>query len=465
VKDKRQVRRRRSRKRDQREQQLLKKIHLNSAGIDIGGESHWVAVPEDRDPSPVQEFRSFTGDLHALADWLEACGIDTVAMESTGVYWIPLYEILEDRGVEVMLVNARHVKSVPGRKSDILDCQWLQQLHTFGLLRGSFRPDAPITALRSLIRHRDQLVESAASWVQRMQKAMVLMNLQLHNVITDVTGKTGIAILRDIAAGQTDPAVLARHRQSRCKASEEEIAASLVGHYRDEHLFVLRQSLECYDFYHAQIRRCDEEIETNIAALQVPSEAPIAPLAAAAKSRSPSANEPAFDIRTPLYILCGGVDLSALPGIGPYGALKLISEIGLDMRRWPSEKHFVSWLTLAPRNQISGGKLLSSRTLPSANRATKLLRMAAMSIGRSDHALGAFYRRMAARVGKPKAITATARKIALLVYRMLRDRIPYQELSTADYDKLQQSRTLRGLRRRATSLGFELVDTQTGLVQ
>jgi transposase len=464
VKGKRQDRTRRSRKRDRREQQILERIHLNAAGIDIGSESHWVAVPEDRDPSPVREFRSFTEDLHALADWLEACSIDTVAMESTGVYWIPLYEILEDRGIEVLLVNARHVKSVPGRKSDVLDCQWIQQLHTFGLLRGSFRPDAPIAALRSLIRHRDQLVESAASYVQRMQKTMVLMNLQLHNVISDVTGMTGIAILRDIVAGQTDPAVLARYRHARCKATEDEIAASLSGHYRAEHLFVLRQALEIYDFCHAQIRRCDEEIEAKIAALQVASDAPEAPVVPSARPRSRSANEPDFEIRSPLYILCGGVDLSALPGLGPYGALKLISEIGLDMRRWPSEKHFVSWLTLAPRNQISGGKLLSSRTPPSANRATKILRMAAMSIGRSDNALGAFYRRMATRVGKPKAITATARKIALLVYRMLRDRIPYHELSAADYDQLQRSRILRGLRRRATSLGFELVDTTTGLV-
>lgn len=410
-----------------------------------------MAVPEDRDPSPVREFRSFTQDLHALADWLEACGIDTVAMESTGVYWIPLYEVLEDRGIEVLLVNARHVKNVPGRKSDVLDCQWIQQIHTFGLLRGSFRPNAPIAALRSLIRHRDQLVESAASCVQRMQKSMVLMNLQLHHVISDVTGVTGIAILRDITLGQTDPAVLARHRHPRCKATEEEIAASLTGHYRAEHLFVLRQSLELYDVFQAQIYRCDDEIEAHIAAIQATCEIPEAGLTSAARPRSRSANEPHFEIRSPLYILCNGVDLSALPGLGPYGALKLISEIGLDMRPWPSEKHFVSWLTLAPRNQISGGKLLSSRTIPSANRAAKILRMAAMSVGRSDHALGAFYRRIAGRVGKPKAITATARKIALLVYRMLRDRIAYNEMTASDYDELQRSRILRGLRRRASS--------------
>jgi transposase len=348
----------------------------------------------------VREFKSFTHELRALADWLEACRIDTVAMESTGVYWIPLYEILEERGIEVLLVNAHHVKGVPGRKTDVLDCQWIQQLHTFGLLRGSFRPDAPVTALRCLVRHRDQLVEAAASYVQRMQKALVLMNLQLHNVISDVTGVTGIAILRDIVAGETDPSVLARHRHPRCKASEAEIAASLTGHYRDEHLFVLRQALELYDLCQEKIRSCDEQIEARIRALEATCDPPGTLLPKSRRTPNRSANEPSFEIRSPLFTVCGGVDLTELPGIGPYAALKLLSEIGLDMARWPSEKHFAAWLSVAPRNQISGGKVLSSRTQPSANRAAKILRMAAMSLGRSDHALGAFYRRMGARVGK-----------------------------------------------------------------
>jgi transposase len=456
--------RRRSTKRAERERRILEKIYLNAAGIDIGSGSHWVAVSEDRDDQPVREFRSFTHELVALADWLEACGIETVAMESTGVYWIPLYEILEERGIEVPLVNARHVKGVPGRKSDILDCQWIQQLHTFGLLRGSFRPDAPIAALRSLVRHRDQLVEAAASYVQRMQKAMVLMNLQLHNMISDVTGVTGIAILRDIVAGQTDPTVLARHRHPRCKASEQEIAASLTGHYRDEHLFVLRQALELYDLYQEKIRSCDEQIEARIRALEATCESPGPLLSSSRRTARRGAHEPSFEIRSPLFTLCGGVDLTELPGIGPYGALKLISEIGLDMSRWASEKHFASWLTVSPQNQISGGKLLRTRTQPSANRAAKIFRMAAMSLGQSDHALGAFYRRMAARIGKAKAITATARKLALLVYRMLRYKITYHEPSAADYDRQQRARILRGLRKRAASLGFELVDTHTGLV-
>ena len=321
-------------KRRTREQKFLEQVHLNAAGIDIGSGSHWVAVPTDRDEQPVREFRSFTHALIDLADWLTACDIDTVAMESTGVYWIPLYEMLEARGFTVLLVNARHVKNVPGRKSDVSDCQWIQRLHTFGLLRGSFRPTAEITAIRTLLRHRDTLVEGAAACIQRMQKALTLMNLQLHTVISDVTGVTGMLILRDSVAGMTDPAVLARHRHPQCRASEAEIAASLTGHYRDEHLFVLRQELEVYDCYHEKIRRGDEQIETRVHALQAQCEPPGRALPASRKPSPTSKrqdNTPSFEIRSPLFTLCGGVDLTALPGLGPYGALRLISEIGVDM--------------------------------------------------------------------------------------------------------------------------------------
>jgi transposase len=432
----------------------------------VGCASHWVSVPDDRDPQPVREFKSFTHQLIALADWLNACGIETVAMESTGVYWIPLYEILEERGFEVLLVNARHVKNVPGRKTDILDCQWVQQLHTFGLLRGSFRPEAEITTLRTLVRHRDKLVEDAAMVTQRMQKALTLMNLQLHNVISDVTGLTGMAILRDIANGEIDPATLSRHRDRRCKATEQEIAASLTGSYREEHLFVLRQTLEVYDFYREKIERCDDQIEVRLRALEARCEPPATPLSAPRSNRKRKLqdNAPSFEIRSPLFQLTGGVDLTELPGIGPYGALKLISEVGLGMHRWPTEKHFVSWLTLAPQNKISGGKLLSSRTQPSGNRAAKMFRIGAMAVGRSDHALGAFYRRLAVRLGKPKAITATARKLALLFYRMLKHKISYVETSAVEYDERQRHRIVRSLGKRARSLGFDLVDASTGLV-
>jgi len=442
-------------------QRFFEKIHLNAAGIDIGSEAHWVAVPEDRDERPVQKFSSFTHDLHRLADWLEACGIDTVAMESTGVYWIPLYELLEERGFEVLLVNARHVRNVPGRKTDVLDCQWIQQLHSFGLLRGSFRPKAEIAALRSYLRHRDTLVEGAAAFVQRMQKALTLMNVQLHNVISDITGLTGMRILRDIAAGKTDAEQLAEYRDDRVRASKQTIADSLRGHYREEHVFQLRQALELYDFHQLQIAACDREIEARVRALEAncarPSDALLRP-----RTSRKSSNEPAFEIRSPLFALCGAVDPTELPGIGPYAALKLISEVGLDMTPWPSEKHFTCWLTLSPNVKITGGKRISSATQPSANRAARIFRVGAMSLARSDHALGAFYRRLAARIGKAKAITATARKLAVLFYRMLRDKKPYREQSADDYTAKQRSRVLRHLRKRAESLGFQLVDRATG---
>ena len=457
---------RKKNRRNRRKQvaKFLEKVHLHAAGIDIGSASHWVAVPEDRDDQPVREFKSFTPDLHALADWLEICDIETIAMESTGVYWIPLFEILQERGFEVLLVNARHVKGVPGRKSDVSDCQWLQQLHTFGLLRGSFRPDPEITAIRTLVRHRDTLVQEGATHIQRMQKSMALMNLQLHNVITDVTGVTGMAILRDIVAGHTDPAALARHRDYRCKASEEEFVASLTGHYRPELVFALRQSVELYDVYQDKVQACDEQIEALIRALEAQCPIPDRELTPRPKSKRRHKNEPKFDIRSPLFALAGGVDITEVPGIGPYGALQLISEIGFDMSRWPSPSHFASWLTLAPHNKISGGKLLGSATQPSANRAAKTLRLAALSCTRSDNALGAFYRRLAGRIGKAKAITATARKLAIIIYCMLRDRTPYREQPAAVYDVRHRKRVLHGLRKRAQSLGFDLVQTETGLI-
>ena len=305
MKRKRQSRSRGSKLLD-RERKMLERIHMNAAGIDVGSKSHWVAVPDDRDPEPVREFRSFTTSLHELAEWLSSCGIETVAMESTGVYWIPLYEILEARGIEVLLVNAHHVKSVPGRKSDLLDCQWIQQLHTFGLLRGSFRPEGRIVALRSLMRHRDQLVAEAASYIQRMQKAMIQMNLQLHTVLTDITGVTGLGIVRDIVAGETDPQVLARHRNPRCKATQAEIAASLTGHYRAEHVFVLRQTLEIYDLLHSTMQHCDVEIEEILGTLESACDPPDRELGPPRKGRrSLQGNEPHFEIRSPLYRLCG----------------------------------------------------------------------------------------------------------------------------------------------------------------
>jgi transposase len=422
---------------------------------------HYVAVPADRDPEPVRCFKTFTDDLHRLADWLVACDVKTVAMEATGVYWIPIYEILEARGLEVLLVNARHVKNVPGRKSDVSDCEWLRELHSVGLLRGSFRPAAEIAALRSYLRHRETLIQSAATTINRMQKALVQMNLQLHVVISDIAGTTGLRILRDIVSGQTDHQHLAKHRDARCQASAAEIASALTGHYRPEHLFVLRQNLELYDAFQQQVKSCDTQIEVHLKALITSAVPPETPLPSVPFRRRARSNEPHFDVRTPLHQL-SGVDLSQIDGIGSYSALRLISEIGTDMSRWPSERHFTSWLTLAPDNKVSGGRLLSSRTKPSANRAAAVLRIAAMSLGRTQTALGAFYRRLAYRIGKAKAVTATARKLAILVYRSLKGDLVYDDPGAATYDLQHRESVLRRLRQRAAALGFNLVNGQTG---
>jgi len=442
---------------------LLERINPNAAGIDCGAAEHFVAVPPDRDLTPVRSFPTFTSDLYRLADWLVACGVTSVAMEATGVYWIPVYEILETRGFEVLLVNARHVKNVPGRKSDVSDCEWVRELHTVGLLRGSFRPPDAIVALRAYLRHRDTLVQSASTHVQRMQKALVQMNLQLPLVVSDITGVTGLRILRDIVAGQRDPQILAHHRDYRCRASEAEIVGALTGNYRPEHVFVLRQNLELFDAYQRQLAACDTAIEAHLQDLAAETARPMPPLPQARPRQKPRENEPRFELRPLLYQITG-VDLSQVDAIGPYTGLRLLSEIGTDMGRWPTEKHFTSWLTLAPKNRVSGGRLLSSRTQPSANRAAAIFRLAAMSLGRTQTALGAFYRRIAYRVGKAKAITATARKLAILVYRMLKGDLEYDDPGAAAYDAHHRARVLRRLRQRAADFGLALINLETGEV-
>ena len=419
---------------------VLDRINPNVAGIDCGSAEHFVAVPPDRDPTPVQR----------------------VAMEATGVYWIPIYEILDARGIEVLLVNARHLKNVPGRKSDVSDCEWIRELHTVGLLRGSFRPSDRIVALRGYLRHRQTLIESAGTSIQRMQKALVQMNLQLPLVVSDITGATGLRILRDIVAGHRDPQALAEHRDHRCRASKAAIIAALTGNYRPEHLFALQQNLALFDACQTQLALCDRAIDTHVQTLTAHVPIPASPLPAPRVTKKPRDNEPRFEMRTPLHQLTGGVDLTQIDGIAPYTALKLISEIGPDMSRWPTEKHFTSWLTLAPKNKISGGRLLSSRTQPSANRAAGVLRMTAMSLGRTQTALGAFYRRLAARIGKPQAITATARKLAILIYRALKGELAYRDPGTDAYDLQQRTRVLRRLRQRAATLGFSLLNRETG---
>jgi transposase len=432
----------------------LSSVNANAAGIDIGATFHVVAVPPGRCQEAVRTFRSFTADLHAMADWLKETAITTVAMESTGVYWIPAFEILEAHGLEVLLVNARDAKNVPGRKTDVNDAQWLQQLHEHGLLRGSFRPRDQIACLRAFLRHRERLIEYAASHIQHMQKALMQMNVQLHHVVADITGLTGMKIIRAIVSGVRDPKVLAEHRDMRCKASKETIEEALTGNYRPEHVFALRQALELYEFHHSKVAECDVEVEAVLRALNEARPPPKKPLPAV--RHAAGRNEPGFEVRSALYTMLGA-DLSQIHGFGPYTVLRLVAECGDDMKKWPTAKHFSSWLSLAPGNKISGGRVLSSKTRRSSNRAAALLRIAAVNVGRTQTALGAFYRRLSARVGKAKAVTATARKLAVLFYNALRHGLAYVDPGASYYEDRYRQRVIHNLQRRAKQMGFALV--------
>ncbi len=425
--------------------------HPNAAGIDIGNAAHFVAVPPDRDDEPVREFASFTADLNALADWLKACGVDIVAMESTGVYWIALYELLESRGFTVLLVNARHVKNVSGRKSDVLDCQWIQQLMTYGLLRGAFRPADQVCVLRSLWRQRAMLLQSQARHVQHMQKALTQMNVQLANVIADVVGETGQKILRAIVAGERDAQVLGSMKNARIRASVDDIAKSLQGNWRSEHLFALKQALDAFDFIGTQLAECDREIEHQLQSLQAHEGEP-----AKGKQRGRSRNAPKFDLRTQLFKMCG-VDLTRIDGIEVSTALAVISETGADMSRFATVKHFTSWLGLCPGTRITGAKVMSGKTKRCANRAAQALRLAAAALRPSQSALGAYYRRLCSRMDKPKAVTAAAHKLARLIYTMLTQGEEYIDRGQDYYEERYRERVLRHLSQRAKKLGMRLV--------
>jgi transposase len=430
----------------------LKRVNLDAAGIDIGAEEHWAAVPPGRNTEgqDVRRFGAFTGELCALADWLKQCGIQTVAMESTGVYWIPLYELLVERGFEVLLVDARQAKNVPGRKTDVLDCQWLQELHTYGLLRGAFRPVDQVCILRSYLRQRSMLVSYASHHIQHMQKALEQMNLKLSHVVSDITGLTGMEIIKAILSGERDPVKLAKLRDPRCKSSEATVARALEGHYREEHLFTLQQAVELVEFYQQQMTACDRQIEACLQQFEEKSsETPVT------TRRRKRRRGIAFDARSYLYRMTG-IDLTQIDSIEGNTALTVISEIGLDMSRWPTEKHFGSWLGLAPGSKVSGGKRLSGRTKPSANRAAAALRLAAQSLNQSQSALGAYFRRLKARLGAPKALTAAAYKLARIVYRMLKYGAGYVDQGEAAYEERYRDRLLRNLKRRAAELGFQL---------
>jgi transposase len=434
----------------------------HTAGIDIGSKSHYVAVPSDRDSNSVREFSTFTADLHKMVNWLKECKIKTVVMESTGVYWIPAFELLEGSGFDVKLVNARHVKNVSAHKTDVLDCQWLQQLGTFGLLKSAFRPVDTILPLRAYLRQRDMLIKSAAVHIQHMQKALTQMNLHLHNVISDITGATGMAIIRNIVAGVTDPKILATFRDERCRNPEEVIEASLVGNYRTEHLFSLKQALGLYDFYTEKISECDCEIAKQANKLESKCDPEKLALhkknLRSKKKNTPKKHEYAFDLRSEL-IRIAGVDLTMIPSIGASTALTIISEIGLDMSPWRTAKHFASWLGLCPGNKVSGGKRLSGKSKPCANRVAIALRIAANTLYKSECAFGAYLRRMKARLGSPKAITALAHKLAKLIYMMLKYGYEYVEKGVEFYEEMYRKRREASLKKKAKELGYELIPT------
>jgi transposase len=438
----------------------------HAAGIDVHAAVHFVAVapadlpagfvnPDAQLPAGVRKFGANTGDLEALAAWLKACGVTTVAMESTGVYWIPLYELLASLGFDVILVDPRQTKHAPGRpKSDVLDCQWIRRLHSYGLLTASFRPADEIVVWRGYQRQREMLVRYAAQHVQHLQKALEEMNVKLTEVVSDIVGQTGLKIIKDIVGGERDPLELAKHRHEKCKATAAEIAAALYGNWRKEHLFALKQALQMYEFYQRQLRACDNEIKACLRGLADKSGG--AALPPSSRRLQPRGNEARFGARALLFRMAG-VDLTVIEGISEATALVVLSEIGLDLSRFPTEKNFVSWLGLCPQHRGSAGKIFSRRVRRGANRAARALRMAAQGCHHAKNALGAFYRRIQARCGGAKAVVATARKIAERVYRLLKYGHEYVRQAEQAYEEAYRLRTVKGLARKAESLGYKLV--------
>lgn len=448
------------RKRKTKVQTIQPVINPHAAGADIGAREIYVAVPTALTAEPVRCFPTFTEDLRALVAWLQSFGIKTVAMEATSVYWIPLAELLEEAGIEVCLVNPRHVKNVPGRKTDVMDCQWLQYLHSVGLLRGAFRPAAEVRGVRALWRQRDALVRHSSWHIQHIHKALDQMNLQVHHVLADITGQTGSLIVEAIVRGERDPLVLAQHRDKRVKASEATLAKALTGDYRAEHLFCLAQAFAGYQFVQKQIGELDKELERRLEALAPPvlEPAPGEPAAAAPKRKAVGKSAPAFDA-CGLLARLHGVDLCTVPGINVLGAQTLWSELGGDLSAFPTVKHFTSWLSVCPDNRISGGKILAARTKPTTNRITRALRMAAQALHHAENELGEHYRRLRAKLGGAAAVTAMAHKLARILYVMITRREPYRPELHDAAGELHRARTLQRLQARAKNLGFQLVPT------
>jgi transposase len=443
------------------EQDGIPVLNPNTAGLDIGANEIYAAVPIDRDPEPVKCFGTFTAELNALTAWLHQCRIEAVAMEATGVYWIPVFQVLEASGLQVCLVNPRYFQNVPGRRTDVSDCQWLQRLHSAGLLRGSFRPPQEVCALRSLTRHRDNLIQMASKHILHMQKALDQMNVQLHHVLSDITGLSGLAIIDAILGGERNPKTLAGLRDGRVKASEENIIQALTGDYRPEHIFTLKQSVTAYRNCQKLISACDREIEKRLKGFECRVDQDAQPLAPPKVRRKKLfSNEPAFDLRSHLYRIFG-VDLTAVPGISVLTAHAILSEIGPDLSKFRSASAFASWLGLCPHNDISGGRVLSTKTRRINNRAALAFRMAAYALIRSQSPLGDFFRRMRAKLGAPKAITAGAHKLARIVFHMLTTRQAYDE-SILSRNELQfRARAEARLRAQAKALGYSVVSSPT----
>ena len=435
----------------------LEVVHPDAAGIDIGNESHYVAVPPSRDNQPVRRFGCTTGELKAMAAWLKQCAIQTVAMQSTGVYWVAVYDILEQAGLEVYLVNARDTKNLPGRKSDVQESQWLMKLHTYGLLRNSFRPSQEIRVMRTYWRQRNDLVQSAGRHILRTQKVLTQMNLQLANVLTDISGATGQAIIKAILAGEHDPHNLAEFRDPRVKASKEEIAQSLEGNWQEDLLFVLKQEHEGYEFCQKQMAECDRQLQQYLQRREDRSHS--APLPEEKREgrlrKKKQGNTPQFDLREGLFRMTG-TDLTRVDGIDVLTATTVISETGYDMSKWQTENHIVSWLRLRPDNRISGEKIIGKGRLRTNNRATIALKMAASTLRKSDTYLGAQFRRLRTKLGAPCAIKAMAAKLARLIYRMLRYGMKYADKGAAFYQIQYKQFQIKHLKWKAASLGYQV---------
>ena len=469
-----------------KEFQNLKYLDQKCAGIDIGADSIFVSVLNSSAKQEVREYPVFTRDLQNMADWLEETGVESIAMEFTGVYWIPIFEILEVRGFEVLLVNAFHLKCVPGRKTDVKDCQWIHRLHSNGLLQGSFRPIDEYIRLRGIVRQRSELYKEGARQIQHMHKALTQMNIQLRIAISDITGKTGLAIITAIIQGERDPKKLASFRDFRCKKGLQEMVKALEGNWREEQIFILRQSYEAYEFFHKQIDECEQKIKEIVESLPVPEimpevksegkkiipsfnqftqkkeKIPIKPKRKKKKKCSYERSPYFFSVEQSIQKLCG-VDVTEIPGIEGNIAMTLLSETGTDMSKWKNKKYFSSWLSLCPGNKISGGKILNSRTRPSDNRAAQAFRMAANAVRETDTAIGAYYRRMRSKFGPAKAITATAHKLAIIYYTMLKFKTSYKELGADNYERQYREKIINNLQKKAKTMGFQMIPLQNAV--